>query len=314
MGGRTERNGYTESWKILIGLSVLCAALVFLGGFLHRRALDSAIAERQARSVAFVNVKVADAIHGVDIDKPLKDADAAKLTKKLDVPSGTDVRLFSTAGVPLYSTPGSASFVADAEGIQAAATGDQSRVVDGSDLRVYTSVRGQGQKPAAIAAVISNYTQLRNDASGPLDAVRLPVVGLGIVFLIAGLLLMLQATKGSGSTVKAASKEAPKGASKAASPAPSTRRVSGFDPNPVTTSADEAPVGVKHAVPGPEVHEAGEPSAPKARFGVRLEARRRGPSGRDRLRTRLLRKAKRSLFGRKGDAATAETCEPRCGG
>ena len=57
----------------------------------------------------------------------------------------------------------------------------------------------------AIAAVISNYTQLRNDASGPLDAVRLPVVGLGIVFLIAGLLLMLQATKGSGSKAKAGS-------------------------------------------------------------------------------------------------------------
>ena len=107
MGGRTEGNGHANSWKILIGLSVLCAALVFLGGFLHRRALDSAIAERQARSVAFVNVKVADAIHGVGLDKPLKDADAAKLTKKLGVPAGTDVRLFSTGGVPLYGTPGS---------------------------------------------------------------------------------------------------------------------------------------------------------------------------------------------------------------
>src|SRR6478752_10137442 len=217
MGGRTEGNGHGNSWKILIGLSVLCAALVFLGGFLHRRALDSAIAERQARSVAFVNVKVADAIHGVDLDKPLKDADAAKLTKKLGVPAGTDVRLFSTAGVPLYGTPGSGSFPADGEGIQAAASGDQGRVVDGADLRVYTPVRGQGAKPVAIAAVISNYTQLRDDASGPLDAIRLPVVGLGIVFLIAGLLLMLQATKGGGSKAKAAPTEATKGAPKAAS-------------------------------------------------------------------------------------------------
>src|SRR6476661_3675578 len=218
MGGRTEGNGHGNSWKILIGLSVLCASLVFLGGFLHRRALDSAIAERQARSVAFVNVKVADAIHGVDLDKPLKDADAAKLTKKLGVPAGTDVRLFSTAGVPLYGTPGSASFPADGEGIQAAAGGDQGRVVDGSDLRVYTPVRGQAQKPVAIAAVISNYTQLRNDASGPLDAVRLPVVGLGIVFLIAGLLLMLQATRGSAPASVSAAKAGRREAGPAAAP------------------------------------------------------------------------------------------------
>jgi hypothetical protein len=306
MVGRTEGNGHANSWKVLIGLSVLCAVLVFLGGFLHRRALDSAIAERQARSVAFVNVKVADEIHGVDLDKPLKDADAAKLTKKLGVPAGTDVRLFSIAGVPLYGTPGSASFPADAEGIQAAARGDQGRVVDGSDLRVYTPVRGQGQKPVAIAAVISNYTQLRNDASGPLDAVRLPVVGLGIVFLIAGLLLMLQATKGGGSKAKAAPKEAPKGAPMAASPAPSKRRVTGFDPIPVTTAADEAPVEVEQAAPDPEVHEAGEPTAPKARFGLSLGSKKGSAQAETPEDAAPSAKAKRSLFGRKGDAAAAE--------
>ncbi len=310
MGGRTQGNGHANSWKILIGLSVLCAALVFLGGFLHRRALDSAIAERQARSVAFVNVKVADAIHGVGLDKPLKDADAAKLTKKLGVPAGTDVRLFSTAGVPLYGTPGSASFPADAEGIQAAAAGDQGRVVDGSDLRVYAPVRAQGQKPVAIAAVISNYTQLRNDASGPLDAVRLPVVGLGIVFLIAGLLLMLQATKGSGSKAKAAPKEASKGTLKAApkdaAPAPSKRRVTGFDPVPVTTSTAEAPVEVERAVPEPEVHEAAEPAAPKERFGLRLGSKKGSEQAETAEDAAPSSKTKRSLFGRKGDAAAAE--------
>ena len=307
MGGRTEGNGHSGSWKILIGLSVLCAALVFFGGFLHRRALDSAIADRQARSVAFVNVKVVDAIHGVDLDKPLKDADAAQLAKKMGVPAGTDVRLFSTAGVPLYGTPGSGSFPADAEGIQAAASGDQGRVVDGADLRVYTPVRGQGQKPIAIAAVISNYTQLRDDASGPLDAVRLPVVGLGIVFLIAGLLLMLQATKGRGSTAKATAKETPEGAPKAASPAPGTRRVTGFDPIPVTTAPDEATAGVEQAAPEPEVHEVAEPAAPKARFGLRLGSKKESAQVETSEEAAPPAKAKRALFGRKVPAAAEDT-------
>jgi hypothetical protein len=310
MGGRTEGNGHS-SWKVLIGLSVLCAALVFLGGFLHRRALDSAIAERQARSVAFVNVKVADAVHGVGLDKPLKDGEAAQLTKKLGVPAGTDVRLFSMAGDPLYGTPGSGSFPADAEGIQAAAAGDQGRVIDGADLRVYTPVRGQGQKPVAIAAVISNYTQLRNDASGPLDAARLPVVGLGIVFLIAGLLLMLQATKGAGSSAKAAVKEAPKGAPKAAAPSPSKRRVTGFDPVPVTTSAAETPAEVEQAVaeqaaPEPEVPEAADSAAPKTIFGLRLGSKKGSAQVETPEEAAPPAKTKRALFGRKA-AAPEET-------
>jgi hypothetical protein len=306
MGGHTEGTGHSNNWKILIGLSVLCAALVFLGGFLHRRALDSAIADRQARSVAFVNVKVADAIHGVDLDKPLKDADAAKLTKKLDVPAGTDVRLFSTAGVPLYGTPGSGSFPADTEGIQAAAAGDQGRVVDGVDLRVYTPVRGQGQKPVAIAAVISNYTQLRDDASGPLDAVRLPVVGLGIVFLIAGLLLMLQATKGGGSSAKVVAKEAKEDSKAAPSPPPSKPRVTGFDPVPVT-AMDPAPPEVAVAGPAPEVQEAAEPAAPKARFALRRGSKKESAKVETADEAAPPAKAKRALFGRKGDAGAAET-------
>ena len=57
---------------------------------------------------------------GVDLDKPLKDADASELTKKLDMPAGSDLRLFSDAGVPLYATPGLAQFPADDEGLQAA--------------------------------------------------------------------------------------------------------------------------------------------------------------------------------------------------
>jgi nicotinate-nucleotide--dimethylbenzimidazole phosphoribosyltransferase len=306
MGGHTEGNGHGDSWKILIGLSVLCAALVFLGGFLHRRALDSAIADRQARSVAFVNVKVADAIKGVDLDKPLKDADAAKLTKKLGVPAGTDVRLFSTAGVPLYGTPGSGSFPADTEGIQAAAAGDQGRVIDGADLRVYTPVRGRGQKPAATAAVISDYTQLRDDASGPLDAVRLPVVGLGIVFLIAGLLLMLQAAKGGGSSAKAVSKEVKEDPKAAPSPPPSKPRVTGFDPVPVT-AVDPAPPEVAVAAPAPEVQGADEPAAPKARFALRRGSKKGSAQVETPDEALPPAKAKRALFGREGDAGAAET-------
>src|ERR1044071_596203 len=102
MGARSEGSGHSNNWKLLIGLSVLCAVVVFLGGFLHRRALDSAIADRQAKSVAFVNTKVAAAAKHADLSKPMKDAEAATFTKQLDLPAGTDLRLFSAAGVPLY--------------------------------------------------------------------------------------------------------------------------------------------------------------------------------------------------------------------
>ena len=43
---------------------------------------------------------------------------------------------------------------------------------------IYAPVEARA-KPVAIAAVISNYTQLRHDASGPLDAVRLPMSASG---------------------------------------------------------------------------------------------------------------------------------------
>src|SRR5262245_12298462 len=280
MGIRSERSGHGDVWKILIGLSVACAVLVFVGGFLHRRALDSAVTERQAKSVAWVSTKVVAETKQADLSKPLKDPEAAQLTKELDVPAGTDLRLFSPAGLALYNSPGLAPFAADAEGIQAAASGEPSHVVDGSDLRVYVPVDGKGTKPVAIAAAVSNYTQLRNDASGPLDGVRLPIVALGVVLLIAGLLLMLRSTKGAApAEAPAKSAKEPTEQSKAKAATGGKGRVTGFDPVPVSSApslqrvdTDEDPEIEPEQVADatPEVEPA-EPAAPgKSLFGLKL--------------------------------------------
>ncbi|HJX06900.1 MAG TPA: hypothetical protein VJ736_02410 [Actinomycetota bacterium] len=321
MGVRTEGTGHGDVWKILIGLSVACAVLVFVGGFLHRRALDAAIADRQAKSVAFVNAKVADVAKQTDLSKPLKEADAAHLTKQLDLPAGTDLRLFSNAGVPVYTSPGVSAFPADAEGIQAAAGGDQARVIDGSDLRVYAPVDGKGAKPAAIAAVVSNYSALRNDASGPLDAVRLPIVGLGVVLLVAGLLLMLQATKGAAAAKVSAKAErdpgSPKTKAKAKekAPASSKGRVTGFDPVPVTVApavqrveVDEQPDAEPStdAAAADDAEAAPEPAKP--RFGLRLGSKKPNeeatPLPDD--AAPVPSKTKRTRFGRKENPAAAD--------
>ncbi len=309
MGVRSEGNGKSNNWKILIGLSVLCAVLVFLGGFLHRRALDSAIADRQAKSVAFVNTKVATAAKHADLSSPMKDAESATFTKQIDLPAGTDLRLFSNAGVPLYSSPGLASFSADTEGIQTAAAGDQGRVVDGADLRIYAPVDGTGAKPVAIAAVISNYTQLRHEASGPLDAVRLPLIGLGIVLLVAGLLLMLQATKGSTAAKAPPKEKATSGGKVAESKASSSKvRVTGFDPVPVTTGRSMDPPQEEPAEEESEPVRASEPVADaepaepaKTVFGLRLPAKRakKSDAPSEVAVAPAAPKAKRSLFAKK---------------
>src|SRR3954469_10368061 len=329
MGVRTEGDGHSNNWKLLIGLSVLCGVLVFLGGFLHRRALDAGIADRQAKSVALVNTKVATAAKHADLSGPMKDAEAAHFTKSLDLPAGTDLRLFSTAGAPVYGSPGSAPFPADTEGIQAAVSGDQGRVVDGSDLRIYTAVPGKGAKPAGIAAVVANYTQLRHDAAGPLDAVRLPIVGLGIVLLVAGLLLMLQATKGRA-PAKAPAKPSGKPGERKSGPSSSKGRVTGFDPVPVTVGrAFDAPAEQVTDQPEPvapaavpdEPAPAAEPAAPgRTLFGMRLGAKKdknentaAGDAAREDAAAPsagepAAAKPKRSLFSRK--EASVDTTEP----
>ena len=323
MGVRSEGNGHRDVWKLLIGLSVACAVLVFVGGFLHRRALDSAVADRQAKSVAFVNTKVADAAKHTDLGKPLKDPAAAQLTKQLDLPAGTDLRLFSNTGAVVYSSPGLAVFPADAEGLQSAASGDPAHVVDGADLRVYAPVDGNGAKPVAIAAVVSNYTQLRDDAAGPLDGMRLPIVALGVVLLVAGLLLMLQATKGSAAGKASAATPQPS-APKAKAPSSAKRRVTGFDPVPVTTGPTIQRVEVEEehkaaavvdpttVAPAPVVAEAAPPATPtepaaKTVFGLRLGSKKpkepkaapAEPAGSAAEAEPPATKAKRSLFSRK---------------
>src|SRR3954469_24726968 len=290
MGVRSEGNGHRDVWKLLIGLSVACAVLVFVGGFLHRRALESAVTDRQAKSVALVNTKVADAAKHTDLAKPLKDQAAEDLTKQLDLPAGTDLRLFSNAGAVLYSSPGLVAFPADAEGLQSATSGDPAHVVDDADLRVYVPVDGKGTKPVAIAAVVSNYTELRDDSAGPLDGMRLPIVALGVVLLVAGLLVMLQAAKGGAAEKVSAAASRPS-TPKAKAPGSAKRRVTGFEPVPVTTGpaiqrveVEEGPkaptaAGPTEVVAAPVVADApptGEPAEPTAKtvFGLRLGSKK----------------------------------------
>src|SRR4051812_7724641 len=295
MGVRSEGNGHRDVWKLLIGLSVACAVLVFVGGFLHRRALESAVTGRQAKSVALVNTKVADAAKHTDLAKPLKDQAAEDLTKQLDLPAGTDLRLFSNAGGVLYSSPGLAAFPADAEGLQSAGSGDPAHVVDDADLRVYVPVDGKGTKPVAIAAVVSNYTELRDDSAGPLDGMRLPIVALGVVLLVAGLLLMLQAAKGGAAEKVSAAASRPS-TPKVKAPGSAKRRVTGFEPVPVTTGpaiqrveVEEGPkaptaAGPTEVVAAPVVADAPPADAPptdapagptvKTVFGLRLGSKK----------------------------------------
>src|SRR4029079_17716725 len=63
---------------------------------------------------------------------------------------------------------------------------------------------------------------MRKRAAGPLDAYRLPLVGLGVLLLIVGVVLMLQATRGPA-PLKA------KAAAVGAPPRPSKSKVTGFD-------------------------------------------------------------------------------------
>src|SRR3954471_10456119 len=295
MGVRSEGNGHRDVWKLLIGFSVACAVLVFVGGFLHPRALEAAVTDPHAHTVALVNTKVADAAKHTDLAKPLKDQAAEDLTKQLDLPAGTDLRLFSNAGAVLYSSPGLVAFPADAEGLQSATTGDPAHVVDDADLRVYVPVDGKGTKPVAIAAVVSNYTELRDDSAGPLDGMRLPIVALGVVLLVAGLLVMLQAAKGGAAEKVSAAASRPS-TPKAKAPGSAKRRVTGFEPVPVTTGpaiqrveVEEEPnvptaAGPAEVVGAPVVADAPPADAPptdapagptvKTVFGLRLGSKK----------------------------------------
>src|SRR5438128_2594370 len=187
MGVRTEGDGHSNNWKLLIGLSVLCGVLVSLGGFLHRRALDAAIADRQA-------------------------------------------------------------------------------------------------KP---------------------DAVRLPIVGLGIVLLVAGLLLMLQATKGRA-PAKAPAKPSGKPGERKSGPSSSKGRVTGFDPVPVT-------VGRALDAPAEQVTDQPEPVAPAAVPEEPAPAAEPAVPGRTLFGMRLGSKKDKNENTAAGDAAREEAAAPSAG-
>jgi hypothetical protein len=282
MGSRSA-----SGWKILIGLAVVCGILVFLGGFLHRRALEESVQKAQDASTAYVKTKLSHAVEGIDLSQPLKDTAAESLTKDVDLPDGDEVRIFAVTGTPVYSSPGLDAFSADDEALHTAATGDPSRVIDGSDMRVYAPIVGKAQHVAGVAAVVTSYTQLRRDASGPLDALRLPLVGLGVVLLIAGLYLMLQSTKGSA-PVRAT------GATSAPAAAATKGRVTGFEP--VVAPTEPAAVQAAEA-PGPDA------APPTQRFGLRLgRSRATADVTADATQTSVESapaKPKRALFGKR---------------
>jgi hypothetical protein len=284
MGSRSA-----SGWKILIGLAVACGVLVFLGGFLHRRSLEDSVQKTQDASTAYVKTKLAHAVDGIDLSQPVKGATTASLTKDLDLPNGDEVRIFAVTGTPVYSSPGLGGFPADDEALHTAVTGDPSRVIDGSDLRVYAPIVGKGQRVAAVAAVVTSYTQLRSDASGPLDDLRLPLVGLGVVLLIVGLIMMVRATKGAA-PVRAAD---PVPAQAAAA---TKSRVTGFEP-----VAAAAPVPASDQAPTAEV-EAADPAPPKQRFGLRIGRSREAPEISQAPVETGPEKPKRALLGKRSTA------------
>jgi hypothetical protein len=264
----------SSAWKIVIGLAVVCMLLVFAGGFFHRRGLESSVLEAQDTSSLYVKTKLTHAVEGFDLSEPLKDSDAAALAKDVDLPEGDGLRIFAPDGTVVFTSQVLEAFPADEEPLATAKAGDVSRVIDGSDLRVYAPIFGKAQRVMAIAAVVTNYTQIRHDVSGPLDDLRLPFVGLGVVLLVVGLILMLQATKSQLPIMAPRAPAAPE-------EVPAQRRVTGFEPvaRPVAPPAIARPVA-----PSAEVAATQEASTPdevvaepetagRKLFGIRLGKR-----------------------------------------
>lgn len=222
----------SSTWKIVIGLAVVCGVLVFAGGFMHRRSLEKSIDDAGDASAAFVATKLTHDVEGVDLSEPLGDAAAASLAKEVDPPGDDGIRIFAPNGTAVF-TKGVDPFPADAEALLAAKGGTTGRVIDGPDLRVYAPITGKGGRVVAVAAVVSSYTQMRKDASGgPLDAYRLPLVGIGVFLLVVGLVLMLQTTKGAVPVTAAA-------AAVVVPPRSPKSTVTGFE-GPPTASLDPA--------------------------------------------------------------------------
>ena len=262
MGLRAGATG----WKLFIGLAVVCGVLVFAGGFLHRHAVDAAVEEQQTKLATYARTKLADDVGKTDLSKPLKDDDVKALARAIEAPPGAEVRIANTDGAVVY---GAGGFEPDAEAVSTAAAGTVNHVIDRSDLNVYAPIPDKGGKPLGVAVLTASYADLRADASAPLDAFRVPLVGLGVVFLVAGLALMVQQRRASGAPVKEAKPAKP---SKTAKATPSrTGRVSGFGVAPAAEQpAHEEPSDVKDGEPAPASGKA--TMAKKALFAKRTKA------------------------------------------
>jgi len=260
--------GKGSAWKLCIGAAIVCGVLVFTAGFLHRNAVASAIDAQETKSAAYVRGKLTDAVGNDKLTKQLSDRDTAALEKAADVPAGTVVSIYALNGNSVFST-GRAT-VGDRGAISSASDGDVSRVISGSDLVVYAPIADKG-KVVAVGTVSSDLDAVRADAGGPLDAMRLPLVALGVLLLIAGLALMVRGGPTSVAPVAAASAETvPAKQKDKRTEASAKGRISGFEPAPAVAAAPvEAPSRVEAEQPVPVASaEADAPS--RGRMSIRF--------------------------------------------
>ena len=220
--------GKGSAWKLCIGLAVVCGVLVFTAGFLHRNAVASAIDAQEAKSASYISGKLTDAVGGHKPTKQLTDRETASLLKVADVPAGMAVSIYTLAGSPVFSSD--RADAGDRAAIASAADGGVTRVISGTDLSVYAPIEHKG-KAIAVAAVVRDIESVRAEAGGPLDALRLPLVAIGVLLLIAGLVLMVRGgpTPAARATATAAPAEPAKQKDKKKAAAPVKARVSGFE-------------------------------------------------------------------------------------
>ena len=312
-------SGKGSVWKLCIGLAVVCGVLVFAAGFLHRNSVASAIDAQQAKSAAYVHGKLTEAVGNDRLTKQLSDRETASLEKDAGVPAGTVVSIYALNGDPVFSSGRAVD--GDRAAISSAVDGDVSRVISGPDLVVYAPIENKG-KVVAVATVSSDVEAVRADAGGPLDVLRLPVVALGVVALIAGLVLMVRGRSTPAAPVASVSTDAvPARQKEKKADAPVKGRVSGFDPAPSLAPAAAQPesdpeeqasveaaptqAGASVAVAEPE-----EPS--RSRLSLRLGRKDPKPAAPQAVADKSASqpKAKKSLLGRAGTVEEPAVAAP----
>src|SRR5262245_22559991 len=292
------------TWKLLIVLAVVCGALVFAAGLLHRRAVVDAVAKQQDRSAAVAKALSSD-LDGVNVSKPAKGHDEKQLEKSVDPPTGTEIVIFSLDGQQVYATAGARGVGADRGAIAGASKGTVSQVIDGKDMIVYAPIPSEKKDQLAVAAVVSDYAKVTECTSGPLDLVRMPMLALAIVFLVAGLFLMLRERRAAAPPTATTSAKPSRFARSKKEKTPkqpkqaSTKSaVSGFEPVPVT---DGAP-----AVEAEEPQEVAVPVAVGTASPKRFSLGARKQKDENVAEQRTTSK-KRALFGKKHDEEPTET-------